>query len=238
MYGSAILVTDASLMNTSTDYINWINQVGPDHVVQQSFYAGTSLNELVKGRLDNGTGMVVVAGSSNWNNGAANHDSLNAAGPGIQAKDDLLRTSNGFTGDAPLTLNFNSPVNGAGAYIQANGFAQFTARIQAFAGFNSVFDMTVTSDAKGDAVFLGVADNLQEITKIVYSLTSAPMGYSVGDFAIGTLYIQNGAIVIPVPAPPPVVSGVPEPGMAPLLGVALLAFGMLKKRWSRFESLN
>jgi len=229
VFGSTILVTDPSLMNTSSDYINWVSQFS-DNVAQQSFYAYTSLNEQTRGLLDSGTGMVVAAGSASWKNGAATMDSLNPGDHGIQTSDEVLRTSNGTTGDAPLSLSFKSAVNAAGAYIQADGFSQFTARIQAFAGFNSVFDMTVTSDAKGDAVFLGVADDTREITKIVYSLTSAPKGYSLGDFAVDTVYLVNGVIASPPPPLPPVTTA-PEPGMAPLLGLALLTFGLQFKKY-------
>jgi hypothetical protein len=223
-----VLVTDASMLNTSADYVNWVSQYGPDHTsVLQNFYVGSTMGDFIKGHLDYGKGTIAVAGTD-WKNATAVNDSANTADPGISAKDDLLWTNDGLSGTGPLTLTFNnSPVYGAGAFIQADGFATFTARIQAFSGFNTVLDMMVTSDSKGDAVFLGVSDDTQEITRIVYSIVNAPRGMSPGDFAIDTLYIQNGTLAAPL-APP--ATTVPEPGMFSLVGIALTGMGLYVRR--------
>jgi len=224
VYGSAILVSDSSLYNTSTDYLNWMNQLGPDHTsVTQAFYASTSTwDGTIVGQFSTGKGMIVVAGNE-WKVTAPSGSGTAS----IQAQDDLLSTM----GDGPVTLNLQNSVYAAGAFVQADGFAQFSARIQAFAGINTVLDTVVTSDSAGDAVFLGVSDTTSEITKIIYSLTVAPVGYKTADFVVDTLYLEHQILSIPPPAPPPA-NGAPEPGMVPLLGVALLGFGLTLKRRS------
>jgi len=189
--------------------VNWVTGLGQaaGSQVSQTFFPGTSGYETVQGYLDNGVGQIVVAGTTSWKYSAA------AGSPGIQSKDDLLSTM----GDGPVELSFQKPLYGVGAFVQADGGGQFTARIQAFAGLSTVLDMAVNSDAAGHAIFLGASDTLQEITKVIYSITSAPKGYSTGDFVVDTLYLENQVMTIgQLP-----VSGAPEPGMAPLLAVAL-----------------
>jgi len=182
------------------------------------------MNDSVYASVSTGTGNIVVAPST-----------VGA----ITAGDDLLSTSDGTNDNGPLTVTTGSPVYGEGAYVEGPG-GEFTVNIEAFAGFNSVLDTSVTSDTAGDPVFVGVSDSAQEITSVVYSLTSVGTGASLGNFALDTMYLQDRYIVQapPVVAPPPASTPqaqtdntAPEPGMMPLLGVALLTFGiMLKKR--------
>jgi hypothetical protein len=234
IYGSTFLVTNPSALN-STDVVNW-GQFGGDLTsISQTLNAGSTMNDSVSGQLASGNGTIVVAGTDA------------ASGTGIAAGDTLLSTNDGTTTNvnAPLTLS-TMPVYGEGAFIEGTGPGQFTANIQAFAGVNSVLDMSVTSDLAGDPIFIGVSDSSAEITSVVYSLTVGS-GNTTGNFAMDSLFIQNRYVA---PAPPPVVtdpvppapvftptvpvttdSTAPEPGMAPLLAGALLTFGfMLKKR--------
>jgi hypothetical protein len=214
-YGSVILVTSPSQLSTS-DVVLW-SQLGSDQTyVSQKFLVRSTLNEGIGGYLETGPGAVMSAGTD-WKTGA-----------GIAANDALLSAADlSGNGGAPLDLSFMAPLYGGGAYIQAAGSGPFTARIQAFVGMNSVLDMTVKSDAAGDAIFLGLLDNVSEITKVTYSLMSAPIGYSPGDFVLDKFFLQNqpfsGVPIVPVSAP--------EPGTASILALSLLALGFkLKKR--------
>ena len=115
---------------------------------------------------------------------------------GFSAGDSLIWTADtGNSGNGPLTLNFTSKnVSGAGAVIQSDGPAQFTASIQAFDGGTSLGSFPVTSDVNGDATFIGVLDTTAaNITKVTFSLTSCSGDCS--DFAIDTvsLNVPGGA---------------------------------------------
>jgi len=222
-YGSAIVVSSASAMPTD-NVVLWNQALGADQsYISQTFFASSSLSATnnVTGHLSNGSGTVLTAGVD-WK-----------AGGGISANDALLSTADSLgDGGAPVSFSVTSPIYGMGTYIQADGFSQFTARIQAFSGVNSVLDMTVKSDAAGDAIFLGVSDTLSEITRVVYSLMSAPTGYSLGDFALDSLYLQSKPFVI-IPSGGGGAVAAPEPGTASLLALSLLAIGFkLKNRFS------
>lgn len=227
-YGSVVGVTDPTTIPiTKADVINWGQQLGGDQSsFSQTFFLDSNTYGQFMGRLAGGSGTVLVAGTDA------------AAGNGISAGDDLLATS----GNAPVTFYLPS-VYGVGAFIQGAGASQFTARIQAFAGVNTVLDTTLTSDAAGDPLFLGVSDSSAQITKVVYSLTSVAAGLSTGSFTMDSLLIENQAIltgppppVTPLPLPIPVNSPqsldpTPEPGTVSLLAGGLLILGVaLKKR--------
>jgi hypothetical protein len=139
--------------------------------------------------------------------------SWNVAGTtGFNAGDSLIWTADtGNSGNGPLILNFTSKnVSGAGAFIQADGPAQFTANIEAFNGASSLGSFPVLSDANGDATFIGVLDSTAaNVTKVTFSITSC-----VGDctdFAIDTvsLNVPGG------PTPTPTISATPTKTSTP-----------------------
>jgi hypothetical protein len=105
-------------------------------------------------------------------------------GAGFTAGDSLLWAVNAFAGgNGPVTLAFASGVEGTGALIQSDVPGQFTASIQAFAGGTPLATFTETSDAAGDAIYLGVLDSTgANITSVVYSLTACAA--SCADFAV------------------------------------------------------
>jgi hypothetical protein len=127
--------------------------------------------------------------------------SWNLAGlTGFAAGDSLIWTADaGNSGNGPLTLNFTSKnVSGAGALIQADGPAQFTANIQAFNGGTSLGSFPVTSDVSGDAIFIGVLDSTAaNITKVVFSITSCTGDCT--DFAIDTVSLKVPGAGTPTP---------------------------------------
>ena len=119
---------------------------------------------------------------------------------GFSAGDSLIWTADtGNSGNGPLTVNFTSKnVSGAGALIQSDGPAQFTASIQAFDGGTSLGTFPVTSDVNGDATFIGVLDTTAaNITKVTFSLTSCTGDCT--DFAIDTVSLKVPGGATPTP---------------------------------------
>jgi hypothetical protein len=231
IYGSAIVVTNPATLQTN-DILAW-SQL-PTHVSQ--YFSAMSNNpdnpynpDYISGHFTNGGGTVETACGNGCSFTANN---------GIAANDALLLSSTGNNQSAPLTLSF-SPEYGLGAYIQAATMAgdsgtQFTARIQAFAGVTSVLDATITSNMLGNALFLGVQDSVQEITRVIFSVTDAH-GIS-SNFLLDTVYLQNTFAAPPIfiPPPPPPQGAAPEPVMSGLVGSALLALVLgFRKRTSR-----
>ena len=129
--------------------------------------------------------------------------SWNLAGlTGFAAGDSLIWTADtGNSGNGPLTVNFTSKnVSGAGAFIQSDGPAQFTANIEAFNGVTSLGSFPVPSDGSGDATFIGVLDSTAaNITKVVFSITSCTGDCS--DFAIDTVSLNVPGGGTPTPTP-------------------------------------
>jgi len=112
---------------------------------------------------------------------------------GFTAGDSLIWTSDsGNGGNGPLTLTFSKTVSGAGALIQADGPGQFSARIEVFNGVaSSLGTVRTTSDAAGDATYLGVIDKTgPNIGSITISLTKVSNGLTT-DFAIDTLSLNK-----------------------------------------------
>ena len=89
-------------------------------------------------------------------------------------------------------------MSGAGAFIQSDGPAQFTANIQAFNGGTSLGSFPVTSDPSGDATFIGVLDSTAaNITKVTFSVTSCTGDCT--DFAIDTVSLKVPGGATPTP---------------------------------------
>jgi hypothetical protein len=185
---------------SANDTIVW-SQLGVDATDLTATPSFTSTHSL--------TGSVVLAGPHSlvavvcpetlcsWNLGGLS---------GFNAGDSLIWTADtGNSGNGPLTLNFTSKnVAGAGAFIQADGPAQFTANIEAFNGVTSLGSFPVLSDVSGDATFIGVLDSTAaNITSVVFKITSCTGDCT--DFAIDTvsLNVPGG------PTPTPTVSATP-----------------------------
>jgi len=226
LYGSAIVVTNPALVHTS-DILDWAQLGSAGSLVYTNSYllsSGDAGTEMAGARLANGTGMIETACASGCGF---------QANSGIAANDALLLTTNGYSKSAPITLSV-MPAYGLGTYLQeatATGDAggQFTARIQAYAGVSSVLDASVTSDAAGDAVFLGVSDTARELTKVIFSMTDS--NGKATNFVLDTVYIQNTVALAPPPLRPLIADGAPEPGVISLFGSGLLAlaFGFRKR---------
>jgi Cep192 domain 4 len=177
-------VTSLSAL-TANDSIDWL-QLGADATTLTATPSFTSTHGL--------TGSVTLGGPNSLVAVVCPEPlcSWNVAGTsGFAAGDSLIWTADtGNSGNGPLTLNFTSKnVAGAGAFIQADGPAQFTANIQAFDGVASLGSFPVVSDVNGDATFIGVLDSTAaNITSVEFSITSCEGDCS--DFAIDTVWLN------------------------------------------------
>jgi hypothetical protein len=181
---SMVPVTSLSALNAG-DSVAW-SKLGSDGTMLSSSFDANSIGSIaVTGALAaSGSLVSVVCPASQCSWGSPGSGGFSAADTVIWTSD----TGNGGTG--PLTLAFGAPVKGVGAFIQADGPSKFTAQIQAFNGGTMLKSFTASSDAGGDAVFLGVLDNTAaNITSVVYSLTACTG--TCTDFAIDTLFINS-----------------------------------------------
>jgi len=230
LYAAGILVTDPTKLNV-TDTLDW-SQFGSDQTsVWQNFFgmtstlvSGSTFSDSLSGRIQYGGGTILKAGV----------DYQTKPGKGIVNDDALMSTD----GNGSVTINLGGTY-GLGAYIDSPGIGGFTARIQAFAGMNSVLDTTVKSNLDGDPLFIGVLDAKSDITRVVFSLMSAPPGFTTGNFVLDRILFQNTSVAaVPFVAPiGPVVSAPvvenPEPGMMSLMALGCVALGIkLRKRFA------
>jgi len=206
-YGSVIKVTDPTTMPT-TDFVQWGQLLNQGSQVSSYITTQSTTSDWVFGYLPAG-GSIVTAPTEN---------------SGVQAGDDLLAANGGSLQVTPVT-----PIYGIGAYIDGDGVDPFTATIQVFTGVSSVLESVTSTD--GDPIFLGASDGTsQAITRVIFSLTSG------GAFELDSLYIQNTStqqqqVQKLLITQQQTQSGVPEPGTASLLGIALLTTGFtLRKR--------
>jgi hypothetical protein len=136
------------------------------------------------------------------------------------------------TGTGALTLALSISVNGLGAYIQADTGAgpgvcttcAYTVLLNVFNGGSSLGTHSYTSDAAGDALFIGAINSplLANITSIVVSLTSCPACNGSGDlhdFAVDTLLVNE-----------PLTGVIPEPSMYLLVGSGLAAITWIRNK--------
>jgi len=198
---SLVPVTSLAGLTGANDSVQW-SQLGADGTSLASTFKATSMGSIqVVGTLSAAgslTSVVCPASQCSW--GSPGSGGFSAADTVIWTSD----TANGGTG--PLTLSFGTTVKGVGAMIQADGPAQFTARIEAFNGGASLGAFTANSDAGGDAVFVGALDQTAaNISSVVFSLTSC-MG-ACSDFAIDTVFLNStggGPTPAATPAPTPI----------------------------------
>ena len=179
----------------ANDSVAW-SQLGADGTSLSATFNANSMGSIaVTGTLAaSGSLVSVVCPASQCSWGSTGSGGFSAADTVIWTSD----TANGGTG--PLKLTFNTNVMGVGAFIQADGPAKFTAQIQAFKGSTLLKSFTATSDAGGDAVFLGALDQTAaNISSVVFSLTACTGACT--DFAIDRLFINSAGGGGPTPVP-------------------------------------
>jgi len=125
---------------------------------------------------------------------------------GFNTGDSLIWTADtGNSGNGPISVvGLSKNVSGVGAFIQSDAPAQFTAQVQAFNGGTSLGTFTETSDANGDAIFIGVRDNTgPNITSVTFStIPVSPAPTCAGDcadFALDTLSLNVPSGAKPTP---------------------------------------
>jgi len=170
----------------SNDSVHW-SQLGPDGTILASSISASSVNKVAVNVALTGPNSVVSAV-------CATSPSCSWAGVGFAAGDRVLWTSNaGAGGNGPVTLSFGTNVSGAGALIQADEPGQFKTQIQAFNGATLLGSFTVTSNANGDAVYVGILDQTgPNITSVTFSLTACGSGdvnCVLSDFAVDTVFL-------------------------------------------------
>jgi hypothetical protein len=193
----------------ANDSVNW-SQLGADATSLGTGFSATSGRGLsVNVSLAAPGSLVSVAcpaSPCSWN------------GTGFNADDSLVWTSGADKGgNGPLNASMSSPVSGIGAFIEADGPAQFTAQLQVFNGATSLGSFTVTSDSSGDAVYVGAKDQSgAHINSATFSITSC--NGSCADFAIDTMNLNVAgasttptATATPTPGPTPTSTGSATP---------------------------
>jgi len=150
----------------SNDSVLW-SQLGADATVLAASVKATS-----------GTGVAVNVAFAGANSLAsavcAAARTCSWSGTGFAAGDRIIWTADAAaSGTGPVSLSFGTSVSGAGALIQADEPGQFTAQIQAFNGSTLLGSFSVTSNATGDAVYVGILDQTgANITSVTFSLTA------------------------------------------------------------------
>ena len=216
--GSAWASTGSINPNDFQDPVNWCTNYG---CTNGQF--GTPQNWISTGGL---TGMVGLVSSQNMQNLQQGNSWFGNYSNGMG----LIYNGVFTLGNTPggILLSFNTPVNGAGAYIQANFQTAFTGSIQLYdASFNLLggYSHAGGSDSNvGTALFLGAFDSTVDVSYALFDTSQASFNE---DFSIGTLIIQTTGQ-----------STTPEPSTLLLVGPSLLGLaGVLRRRMSRKEVL-
>jgi PEP-CTERM motif len=200
---SIVGVTDPGSLGAN-DFIDW-GQLGDAGTAVSSPASVTSNNGLdATASTDDPAGFIRLDQDNGWNGNFSSGDAL------LNNNSETL---------FPLTITFASPIFGAGANIQMDNPATFTAQIEAFNGATSLGTFTEdgvsNGNADGSAIFIGLLDDTQEITSITFTLTASS---GSNDFAINALQL-NGT-----PAE------TPEPGTIVLSAMGIAAAGFVARR--------
>ena len=166
--------------------------------------------------LGGNTGLVGNTNAMNWQN--LQQDTYWAGNfPNLMG---LVYNGVSTIGTTPTSIGIylDQPVNGIGAWIQADYFGGFTASITLLdSNLNPMFVYTaagVSAYNPGTGLFIGAYDGSYDIWGAIFNTTAN--GFHDQDFAIGTVKLN----------------AVPEPGTLLLVGPSLLGLaGVLRRRF-------
>lgn len=209
VHAATILVTDASGLSVD-GIIHW-EDVAPDFpfpsTISPTFDIGvTGVPGLTAAVTKDGPGLLYVA--------------VQGAGfSGNFGAGDVVLTTGGVQ-SGPIVLDFNSPVRGAGAQIQASYYGSFEGEVTAYDAANALlgsFRLAGVSNANGDgsAIFIGILSNSTDISRVVFNVPVAST--NAERFAIGATLVQVDA------------AEVPEAGSLAMLGVGLVFVGVIRR---------
>ncbi len=174
----------------STDSVTWSQLGNNTDSLDDSFQATSQHGVPITVNLNGANSVLAVvcpASSCSW------------TGDGISSGDTLVWTSDGNNGgNGPLTVFLGHPQAGVGAFIQADGPAIFTAKIEAFNSAGaSLGSFVQTSDQNGTAFYLGIQDSSgPNISSVVFSIIRADEG-SLTDFALDTIFFNGPVLATP-----------------------------------------
>lgn len=183
---SLSLITSMSAQSAN-DSIEW-SQLGGDATSLTARFLATSAQGLSVTSVLTGSGsltsVVCPATPCSWA----------GVSSGISAGDELIWTSDARNGgNGPLALTFKNKIGGGGAFVQADGPSQFTAKLEAFKGATLLGSVTESSDASGDPIYIGLKDNSgTNVSKLVFTLTACQGDCT--DFAVDAVQLNDRSL--------------------------------------------
>ncbi len=105
--------------------------------------------------------------------------------------------------EGPITINFDTPVKGAGTQIAVDDTFQFEVFISAFDNKNNLlgtFSTNGTSSLALDnsAVFLGVKSNIPEIYQLIFSSSVPERALGINSLSISTVSVSEPNTIIAI----------------------------------------
>ncbi|MGD0309934.1 MAG: PEP-CTERM sorting domain-containing protein [Acidobacteriota bacterium] len=202
------IIGSTNYLDFSSDTVDWCQSgfgcAGAQIATPQAWTSSGGNTGLV-GLVDTGQGFYNLKQGTSWGGNFSNNMGLiyNGASFGNTPTD--------------IAITFDQAMYGAGAWIQANYFGDFTAKVTAYdVNYLSLGSYSTSGTSNGNpgtALFIGVLDSSADIWALQFDAVG--IGPYEPDFAIGTMRLN---------------SAVPEPSTCILLSLGLGAFGLVWRR--------